>query len=100
MGEATSKAGIICFLSLWGVFTLLMFIGTFKLSRALQVVFGTLTVLFFLLAIGDATDSAPLKQFTGFEGIACGLSAMYTGIAQVLNEVYGRVIMPLGAVKK
>ena len=100
LGEATSKTGMICFLSSWGVFTLLMFIGTLKLSRALQVVFGTLTVLFFLLAIGDATDSAPLKQFTGFEGIACGLSAMYTGIAQVLNELYGRGVMPLGAVKR
>ena len=100
LAEATSKMGMICFLSSWGVFTLLMFVGTLKLSRALQVVFGTLTILFFLLAIGDATDSAALKQFTGFEGIFCGLSAMYTGMAQVLNELYGRPVMPLGAVKK
>ena len=83
-----------------GIFYALMFVGTLKLSRALQVVFGTLTILLFLLAIGDATDSAPLKQFSGFEGILCGLSAMYTGIAQVLNELYGRPLLPLGLVKR
>ena len=94
--ENTSKVGMECFFIAWGVFTLLMFIGTLKLSRALQIVFGTLTVLFFLLAIGDATDSAPLKQFTGFEGIVCGLSAMYAGMAQVINELFGKPFLPLG----
>ncbi len=100
LAEATSKAGMICFLCSWGIFTLLMFIGTLKLSRALQFIFGTLTLLFFLLALGEATDSASLKQFTGFEGIVCGLSAMYAGVAQVLNEVYGKTLFPLGSVKK
>jgi len=100
MGEPTSKPGMICFLTLWGVFTMFMFFGTLKLSRALQVVFGTLTVLFFLLALGDATDSVPLKQFTGFEGIICGLSACYTGMALVLNDIFGRALMPLGLIKR
>ena len=100
LAEATSKTGMIWFLTSWGVFTLLLFVGTLKLSRALQVVFGSLTLLFFLLALGDATDSAGLKQFTGFEGIFCGLSAAYAGVAQVLNEVYDRVVFPLGPAKK
>jgi uncharacterized protein len=77
-----------------------MFIGTLRLNRALQVVFGSLVVLFFLLAIGDATENAALKTFTGFEGIFCGLSAIYAAMAQVLNEVYGRVVLPIGPVKK
>jgi succinate-acetate transporter protein len=85
---------------MWGIFTFLMFIGTLKLNVALQVVFGSLTLLFFLLAIGDATGSIGLKHFTGFEGIVCGASAMYAGIAQVLNEVYGRTVLPLCPVKK
>lgn len=99
-GEAPSKAGMSFFLSAWGVFTLMMFVGTLKLSRALQIVFGSLTLLFFLLAVGEMGDNPGLKGFTGFEGIFCGLSAVYTGIAQVLNEVYGRTVMPLGLVKK
>ena len=56
--DATSETGMVYYLILWGIFTLLMFIGTLKLSKALQVVFSTLALLFFLLAIGDATGSA------------------------------------------
>ena len=96
----TSETGMVYYLFMWGIFTLLMFIGTLKLSKALQVVFGTLALLFFLLAIGDATGSAGIKQFAGVEGIVCGASAIYTGIAQVLNEVYGKTLLPLGLVKK
>ena len=72
-----------------------MFIGTLKLSKALQVVFGTLVILFFLLAIGDFTANPIIKQIAGFEGIICGLSAIYTAMAQVLNEVYGKTILPV-----
>ncbi|MGC8724524.1 MAG: acetate uptake transporter, partial [Acidobacteriota bacterium] len=57
-------------------------------------------VLFFLLALGEATGNAGLKTFTGYEGIFCGLSAIYAGLAQVLNEVYGRTVWPLGPVNK
>jgi hypothetical protein len=66
-----------------------------------QIVFGSLTILFFLLAIGDFTDAGPgFKHFTGYEGIFCGFSAIYAGLAQVLNELYGKVILPLGPVMK
>ena len=34
----------------------------------------------------------------GYEGIFCGASAIYAGMAQVLNELYGRNVWPLGAV--
>jgi len=73
-----------------------LFIATLRLNRALQAVFLTLTILFFLLAIGDATGSSFIKTIAGFEGIACGLIAVYAGLAQVLNEVYGRIVAPLG----
>jgi succinate-acetate transporter protein len=86
---------------MWGLFTAIMFIGTLRLNRALQVVFATLTILFFMLAIGDFTyASEGFKQATGYEGIFCGFSAIYAGLAQVLNELYGRVVLPLGPVEK
>src|SRR2546430_16192365 len=85
---------------MWGLFTLVMFIRTLRLNRALQFVFASLTLLFFLLAYGDFANASPgFKHFTGYEGIFCGFSAIYTGLAQVLNELYGRVILPLGPVK-
>jgi hypothetical protein len=98
--DKTSNPGMVCYLMMWGIFTLLMFIGTLRLNRALQFVFGSLTLLFFLLAAGDALESPGLKQLAGVEGIVCGASAVYTGIAQILNEVYGRTILPICPVKK
>ncbi len=88
------------YLVIWGLFTFGMFIGTLRLNRALQTVFGTLVILFGLLALGDFTHNSTIKMIAGYEGIICGLSAFYAAIAQVLNEVYGRVVLPLGPVTR
>ena len=93
---ATNKDSLATYLLVWGIFTLLLFIGTLRLNRALQFVFATLTILFFLLAIGNYTDNESIIIFAGYEGIICGSSAIYTGIANLLNEVYGRKVLPLG----
>ncbi len=53
------------YLLIWGIFTLLMFIGTLKHDRSLQLVFLTLTLLFFLLAIADFSGSKVLKLIAG-----------------------------------
>ena len=96
---AVASAGaMVSYLSLWVIFTGLLFFGTLVISRALQFVFATLTFLFFLLAAGDATGNASLKTFTGYEGIICGASAIYTGIGALLNEMYGRTVLPLGLI--
>jgi uncharacterized protein len=88
------------YLAMWGLFTAVMFIGTWRLNRALQFVFASLTLLFFLLAWGDYSQASPgFKHFTGWEGVVCGLAAVYTGLAQVLNEVFGRTVLPLGSVR-
>ena len=98
--DATETSAMVAYFFMWGLFTLIMFIGTFKLNRVLQVVFGTLTLLFFLLAIRDATGSAIVGIIAGYEGIICGLSAIYAGLAQVLNDVNGKVVWPIGPVAK
>jgi succinate-acetate transporter protein len=100
LGTKTSEPAMIAYFFMWGLFTFVMFIGTLKLNRALQFVFFSLTVLFFLLAIRDYTHSATIATLTGYEGIICGTSAIYTALAQVLNEVYGKVVAPIFPVKK
>ena len=100
LAEKTDETAMGLYLALWGFFTLCMFVGTLRLSRALQIVFGTLVVLFWLLAIGDLTHIAAYKTIGGYVGILCGFSAFYTAIAQVLNEVYGSTVLPLGPVKR
>jgi len=95
---APAEGAMVAYLVMWGIFTFLLFFGTLKLNRALQFVFASLTILFALLAIGDATGNEGIKHFAGYEGIICGASAIYTGIANVLNEVYGKTLLPIGAV--
>lgn len=93
---APSINGMAAYLIMWGIFTGLLFIGTLKINKALQFVFATLTILFFLLAIGDITQNHTLKIVTGYEGILCGAAAIYTGVATLLNEMYHKEILPLG----
>lgn len=93
--NAPAKTAMVAYLTMWGIFTGVMFIGTLKFNKALQFVFASLTILFFLLAIGDATGSTAIKHLAGYEGIVCGFSAIYTALAQVLNEVYGKTVAPL-----
>ena len=108
MGVATASDEVTMgfFLAVWGLFTLGMWVGTFRLNTMLQVVFGTLTLLFVLLATRDFLKSWEIEAgvtvglVAGWVGLVCGLSALYGALAQVLNEVYGKTVLPLGPVKK
>jgi succinate-acetate transporter protein len=88
------------YLAMWGLFTLVLFFGTLRLNKALQVVFGSLVVLYALLVAANMTGSHAIHIAAGWEGIFCGASAIYAGLAQVLNEVYGKIVWPLGPVQK
>ena len=96
MGNAPNGIAMGAFLTMWCIFTLGMFIATLKINKALQFVFGTLVILFALLAISDFTGNATIKMIAGYEGIVCGLGALYACLAQIINEVYGKTVMPIG----
>lgn len=100
VAAATDNTAKAAYLAMWGLLTAALFVGTLRLNRALQVVFASLTILFLLLALGDYTDNAGLIRIAGYEGLFCGFSAIYTGLAQVLNEVCGKTLLPLGIVAK
>jgi hypothetical protein len=91
-----SELSFSIYLFLWGLFTFCMFIGTLKLTRALQVVFLTLGILFWLLAVAHFTGNAIIGKIAGYEGIFCGLSAFYAAMGQVLNELHRKTVLPLG----
>ncbi len=100
LAEKPSGTAMAAWLGIWGLMSFIMFIGTLRLNKALQVTFFLLTVTFALLSIGDLIGSPALAKVGGWVGIVLGFSAMYTGLAQVLNEVYGRTVWPLGPVVK
>jgi hypothetical protein len=96
-----STSSLAAYFIMWGLFTFGMFFGTLKANRALQFVFGSLTTLFFLLAIRELTNnfgqtgSITFNTFVGIEGVICGLSAVYLGLAEVLNEVHHKTVLPI-----
>ena len=92
--EAPSHAFVGCYLALWGVFTFGMFIGTLKSGPVLKFVFLSLAILFWLLALGDFTESHAITVLAGWVGIICGSSAVYLGLAEVMAEQHGRKILP------
>ncbi len=88
-----------CYLFMWGLFTALMYAGTLKANRALQFIFSSLAILFFLLALGHWVPKSmahAVKLVAGFEGIVCGASAIYLAMAEVINEAHGAEILPIG----
>lgn len=99
--SAPSTNSLGAYFLMWAIFSGAMLFGVLKTSRALQFVFGTVTLLFFMLAIRQFTNnmtiygSVTVNTITGIEGIICGLSAVYLGIAEVLNEVHNRTVLPI-----
>jgi succinate-acetate transporter protein len=97
----TDNIAMAAYFLMWGIFTFGMILGTLKTNRALQFVFISLATLFFMLAIGEVLGSPKwFSTLTGIEGIICGLSAVYLGLAEVLNETNGKTILPICPVKK
>ena len=66
-----------------------------KANHATQLVFGTLMILFLLLAIEKFTGSELVGRIAGIEGIFCGLSAIYTAVAGIVDGEFNKPIMPV-----
>ncbi len=83
-----AKTAIVAYLVMWGIFTFFMWVALFlsKHGAGIQAVFITLWILFFLLALGDATGNLAIKRFAGYEGILCGGLAMYVALSTVIKE--------------
>jgi succinate-acetate transporter protein len=95
LATAPDAVSLASYFFMWGLFTLVMFFATLKLSRGLQVVFITLAVLFFLLMAGELTGNSTIVTVAGYEGIFTGLSAVYVGLATVMNETYKKNVLPI-----
>ena len=99
--SAPTETAMAAYFFIWGLFTFTMFFGTLKTNRALQFVFASLTILFFMLTVRELTGNPILfEQFTfnnltGIEGVICGLSAIYLAFAEVLNEVHKKTVLPI-----
>lgn len=96
LGQTPSPVTIVAYLSMWGLFAAILFLGSFQQSRALQLVFSALMFCLLFLAMGKLRSNPVFLVVGGVSGIICGLAAGYTGLAQLFNQWMGRSIFPIG----
>src|SRR5580692_3852047 len=83
-------------LLMWGVFTLYMWIPTFRVNFCLWTVFLFLWITFFLLAGADLGMGASWRVAGGRLGLLTGLDALYLSFAEVTNATFRRSLLPVG----
>lgn len=93
--EAASGAALGFYFLLWCIYTAFMFIGTLKANHATQLVFGSLALLFLLLALENFTGASIIGVIAGIEGIICGCIAIYTAVAGIVDGEFNKPIMPV-----
>jgi succinate-acetate transporter protein len=95
--ETGSAVGL--YLIAWGIFTAYMFIASLRTTGAIALVFILLAATFFLLGIGNASDSSGITKIGGFVGLATAAAAWYASFAAVTNSTFGRTVMPVKPLK-
>ncbi len=96
LGEAPTPVAMGYYLGVWCIYSFGLFIATFKISKALVWLFGTVVGLFFLLALANFTGSHLIHTIAGIEGVICGGSALYIALAELYMVSHGKKILPLG----
>lgn len=84
-------------LLMWGVFTLYLWVSTFRKNLALWGIFLLLWITFFLLAGGDLGMGATWHKLGGWFGLATGVLALYLSFAEITNETFGRNVIGVGS---
>jgi uncharacterized protein len=83
------------FLVAWGVFTTYMYIASFKVTGAVNVVFLLLAATFYLLGLGDLTGAEIITRIGGFVGLVTAVAAWYASFAVVTNETFRQKVLPV-----
>jgi len=96
LGKTPGAVTMVAYLSMWGLFAAILFLGSFQQSRALQLVFSTLMFCLLFIAMGKLRDNSVFLLIGGASGIICGAAACYTALAQLFNHWMGRSIFPIG----
>jgi uncharacterized protein len=84
-------------LLMWGVFTLYLWVSTFRKNLTLWGIFLLLWITFFLLAGGDLGMGAAWHKLGGWFGLATGVLALYLSFAELTNETFGRNVIGVGS---
>jgi succinate-acetate transporter protein len=91
-----SSAAIGFYLIIWMIFTIFLVFASMVAPKVLTIILMLTVVLLGSLAVGNLTGNPALVLFGGYEGILTGALAMYMAFAVLLNEMWGKQVLPLG----
>ncbi len=95
-GHRPGSIAMFSFLSLWGLFMALLFLGSFRQSLAVQILYGTMMFSFLALAMDNLRQDQVFLMIGCGIGVGASLVAIYMFAAQLLHYICGRDILPLG----
>jgi succinate-acetate transporter protein len=95
LAKAPTPVELAAFLAIWGVFAFGLFICTLAMHRLLQITLAAVVLLVVFLVAANLTGSALILTIGGVTGLVAGGLALYMGMGQVINEIFGRKILPV-----
>lgn len=93
-GQVNYSTGRTLWFVQWGILTLCFWIITWRKNICLIIVFALLVMTFFLLAAATSTGNENVRTAGGYFGFLTAIGAWYTGVAELVNEEWGRNVLP------
>jgi uncharacterized protein len=93
-------ASVGLYLIAWGIFTTYMFVASLRTTAAVAVVFFLLAITFFLLGIGNSSETEGVIEAGGWFGLATAVAAWYASFAAVTNSTFGRTVLPVRSLRR
>ncbi len=94
--DENSSTAMGFYLLMWAIFSFGLVVASLVAPRVLTGVLALTVILLVLLAFGSWADSTALVKLGGWEGVLTGASAIYLAFAFVLNDAFGRTVLPVG----
>ena len=92
---ASSHTDVGYFMLAWTLYTVIMFIASLRVHKAMAITFGLLLIGFILLVIGHFGYPV-FNKVAGYELIFCALAAWYMMAGIIINDLAGKVVLPMG----
>ena len=96
IGHTPGSIAMFSFMSLWGLFMALLFLGSFRQSLAVQILYGAMMFSFLALAMDNVREDQVFLVIGCVMGVLASAVAAYMFMAQVLRRLCGRDVLPLG----
>lgn len=91
----TSTSDVGWYLVAWALYTFILLIASFYVHKAMAITFILLEIGFILLIVGHF-GFPKMNVVAGYELIFCALAAWYMMASIIINDLAGKVILPVG----